>query len=67
LALFYGGMVRKFNVLAMVWLKAMRAVCTELDILLVADEVITGFCRTGPLFACESEGVTPDLMTVAKG
>ncbi|MFK3890390.1 aminotransferase class III-fold pyridoxal phosphate-dependent enzyme [Sphingomonas sp. NPDC079357] len=49
------------------WLKAMRAVCTELDILLVADEVITGFCRTGPLFACESEGVTPDLMTVAKG
>jgi len=49
------------------WLKAMRAVCTELGILLVADEVITGFGRTGPLFACETEGVTPDLMTMAKG
>jgi len=49
------------------WLKAIRAVCTELDILLVADEVITGFCRTGPLFACETEGVVPDLMTIAKG
>ena len=49
------------------WLKAMRDVCTELDILLVADEVITGFCRTGPLFACDAEDVVPDLMTVAKG
>jgi len=49
------------------WLKAMRDVCTELDILLVVDEVITGFGRTGPLFASETEGVTPDLMTVAKG
>jgi adenosylmethionine-8-amino-7-oxononanoate aminotransferase len=33
----------------------------------VADEVITGFGRTGPLFACESEAVAPDFMTVAKG
>lgn len=49
------------------WLSAMRAACTELGILLVADEVITGFGRTGPLFACETEGVTPDLMTLAKG
>jgi len=49
------------------WLKAMRATCTELGILLVADEVITGFGRTGPMFACETEGVTPDLMTLAKG
>ena len=49
------------------WLKAMRALCDELDILLVCDEVITGFGRTGPLFACEHEGVSPDLMTVAKG
>ncbi len=49
------------------WLKAMRALCDELDILLVVDEVITGFGRTGPLFACEHEGVSPDLMTVAKG
>ncbi|MDR3096946.1 MAG: aminotransferase class III-fold pyridoxal phosphate-dependent enzyme, partial [Paraburkholderia sp.] len=49
------------------WLKAMREACRELDILFVADEVITGFGRTGPLFACEGEGVEPDLMTVAKG
>jgi adenosylmethionine-8-amino-7-oxononanoate aminotransferase len=49
------------------WLKAMRDTCTELDILFVADEVITGFGRTGPLFACEAEGVSPDLMTLAKG
>ncbi len=34
------------------WMKAMRDVCRELDILFVADEVITGFGRTGPLFAC---------------
>ncbi|WP_237152197.1 aspartate aminotransferase family protein [Oryzibacter oryziterrae] len=49
------------------WMKAMRARCAELDILFVADEVITGFGRTGPLFACEDDGIVPDLMTVAKG
>ena len=49
------------------WLTAMRAACRELDILFVADEVITGFGRTGPMFACEHEDVQPDLMTVAKG
>ncbi|MBC2667141.1 aminotransferase class III-fold pyridoxal phosphate-dependent enzyme [Novosphingobium flavum] len=49
------------------WLSAMQATCRELDILFVVDEVITGFGRTGPLFACEHEGVTPDFMTVAKG
>lgn len=49
------------------WLAAMRDACRELDILFVADEVITGFGRTGPLFACEHEKVVPDLMTFAKG
>jgi adenosylmethionine-8-amino-7-oxononanoate aminotransferase len=49
------------------WLKAMREACRKLGILFVADEVITGFGRTGPLFACDAEGVEPDLMTVAKG
>ena len=49
------------------WLKAMRETCRELGVLFVADEVITGFGRTGPMFACEAEGVSPDLMTVAKG
>lgn len=49
------------------WIKAMRDLCAEHEILFVADEVITGFGRTGPLFACEDEGIVPDLMTVAKG
>ena len=49
------------------WMRAMRALCAELEILFVADEVITGFGRTGPLFACEEDGIVPDLMTVAKG
>lgn len=49
------------------WLKALRAVCKEHDILFVVDEVITAFGRTGPLFACEEDEVVPDLMTTAKG
>lgn len=49
------------------WLKAMRDACTELDILFVTDEVITGFGRTGPMFACDAEDVSPDIMTLAKG
>lgn len=49
------------------WMKAMRDVCAELDILFVADEVITAFGRTGPLFACSEDEVVPDMMTVAKG
>jgi adenosylmethionine-8-amino-7-oxononanoate aminotransferase len=49
------------------WLKAMNQACRELGVLMVADEVITGFGRTGPMFACEAEGVEPDLMTFAKG
>lgn len=49
------------------WLKAMETACRDLGILLVVDEVITGFGRTGPLFASEAEGVSPDLMTMAKG
>ncbi|MEP7303606.1 MAG: aminotransferase class III-fold pyridoxal phosphate-dependent enzyme, partial [Caldimonas sp.] len=49
------------------WLKAMRETARELDILFVVDEVITGFGRTGPMFACDAEGVEPDLMTLAKG
>ena len=41
--------------------------CHELGILFVADEVITGFGRTGPLFASEEEGIEPDFITTAKG
>ena len=49
------------------WLKRVRAICDELDVLLIADEVITGFGRTGRWFAVEHDGVVPDLMSVAKG
>ena len=49
------------------WIRAMRDICTEYGVLFVADEVITGFGRTGPLFACEEEDIVPDLMTLAKG
>ena len=49
------------------WLRAVRAICDELDVLMIADEVITGFGRAGRWFACEHDGVVPDLMTVAKG
>ncbi|RVQ69141.1 aspartate aminotransferase family protein [Croceicoccus ponticola] len=49
------------------WLKAIREACTRLGILMLVDEVITGFGRTGPMFACDAEGVSPDFMTLAKG
>ncbi len=41
--------------------------CTDNGILFIADEVQTGFCRTGDWFASEHEGVVPDLITTAKG
>jgi 4-aminobutyrate aminotransferase / (S)-3-amino-2-methylpropionate transaminase / 5-aminovalerate transaminase len=41
--------------------------CSEHGILFIADEIQTGFCRTGDWFACEHEGVVPDLITTAKG
>ena len=49
------------------WLRAVRAICDELDVLMIADEVITGFGRTGLWFGCEHDGVVPDLLSVAKG
>jgi putrescine aminotransferase len=49
------------------WLERVRDICDELEVLMIADEVITGFGRTGKWFAVEHEGVVPDLMSVAKG
>ena len=49
------------------FLRALRALCDAEGWLLVADEVFTGFGRTGRLFACEREGVVPDLLCVGKG
>ncbi len=46
--------------------KRVREICTEHDILLICDEVITGFGRTGAWFACEHFGIVPDIMTMAK-
>jgi 4-aminobutyrate aminotransferase/(S)-3-amino-2-methylpropionate transaminase len=49
------------------WLRSVADFCAEHGILLVADEIQTGFCRTGDWFACDHEGVVPDLVTTAKG
>ena len=49
------------------YLPAVRAWCDEQNILLIADEVQTGMCRTGPLFAYQGMDFEPDVMTLAKG
>ena len=49
------------------FLRGVRELCTKYDVLLVADEVAVGFGRTGTMFACEHENVSPDLMCAAKG
>ncbi len=49
------------------FLRRVREVTRQHGVLLIADEVATGFGRTGTLFACEQEGVTPDFLCLAKG
>ena len=48
------------------FLQALRALCDKHGILLICDEVQTGFARTGKLFACEYAGIEPDMMAIAK-
>lgn len=49
------------------FLSRVRELCTRYGVLMIADEVAVGFGRTGRLFACDHEGVRPDLMVLAKG
>jgi adenosylmethionine-8-amino-7-oxononanoate aminotransferase len=49
------------------YLRAVRELCDRHGVLLICDEVATGFGRMGTMFACQQEGVSPDLMCVAKG
>ncbi len=49
------------------YLERLRQICDKHSLLLIFDEVITGFGRTGPCFAAEAVGVVPDMITIAKG
>jgi adenosylmethionine-8-amino-7-oxononanoate aminotransferase len=48
------------------YLKELRALCDRSDVLLVADEVFTGYGRTGTMWACEQAGISPDILCVGK-
>jgi adenosylmethionine-8-amino-7-oxononanoate aminotransferase len=58
-----GGMI----VHPLEFLQRVRWLCSEHDVLLIADEVLTGFGRCGKMFACELAGMVPDLMCLSKG
>ncbi|BCF99909.1 aspartate aminotransferase family protein [Paraburkholderia sp. PGU19] len=49
------------------YFRKIRAVCDRYGVLLILDEIMSGMGRTGHLFACEEDGITPDLLTIAKG
>jgi ornithine--oxo-acid transaminase len=48
------------------YLQAVRAVCTDANVLMIADEIQSGLCRTGYTFACDHEGVQPDVYVLGK-
>jgi adenosylmethionine-8-amino-7-oxononanoate transaminase len=48
------------------YLRGVRELTRRYDVLLIADEIVTGFCRTGRMFACDHEGVTPDMLCLGK-
>jgi len=49
------------------YLRRARALCTQYEVLLIADEIMTGFGRTGTMFACEQADIAPDLLCLSKG
>ncbi len=49
------------------YFKIIRAICSKYDIFLIFDEVLTGFCKTGDMFAAQTYGVTPDIICAGKG
>lgn len=56
-----------FNMYSPLYLNVLRALCDEFNVLLIFDEVATGFGRTGSLFAADQSSISPDIMVLSKG